>query len=53
MGKDGLWKVEEKEVDTGKKGIKTKKPKQLKNWEKTDGNLVESGKSLWKGMRNM
>ena len=50
MGKDGLWKVEEKEVDTRKKGIKTKK---TKNWEKTDGNLVESGKSLWKGMRNM
>ena len=49
MGKDGLWKVEEKEVETGKKGIKIKKTKQLKNWEETDGNLVESGKSLIKG----
>ena len=25
MGKDGLWEVEEKEVDTEKKGMKTEK----------------------------
>ena len=49
MGKDGLWKVEEKEVDTGKKGIKTKKTKQLKNWEKTDGIWWKVVKAYGKG----
>ena len=40
MGKDGLWKVEEKEVETGKKGIKTKKNKTV---EKLGENRWEYG----------
>ena len=39
MGKDGLWKVEEKEVETGKKGMKPEK----KTVEKLGENRWEFG----------
>lgn len=40
MGKDGLWKVEEKEVETGKKGMK---PEKKKTVEKLGENRWEFG----------
>ena len=37
MGKDGLWKVEEKEVETGKKGMKIEKKNSRKTGRKQKG----------------
>ena len=49
MGKDGLWKVEEKEVETGKKGMKPEKKNSRKTGRKQMGIWWKVVKTYGKG----